>query len=72
MPQISIYDNIFVNQKLIMSTIMIQRQPEPLEMLVKSIPVKKGKTLQKIQNPEFKWEDLAGLSWILLDEGDEY
>ncbi|MCV0412876.1 hypothetical protein [Nitrosarchaeum sp.] len=55
-----------------MSTIIIQRQPEPSEMLVKSIPVKKGKTLQRIQNQEFKWEDLAGLSWILLDEGDEY
>lgn len=54
-----------------MSTIVIQRQPEPSEMLVKSIPAKKGKTLQTIQNQEFKWEDLAGLSWILFDNGDE-
>jgi len=72
MPQTSIYDNIFVKQKPIMSTIVIQRQPEPSETLVQSIPVKKGKTLQTIQNPEFKWEDLAGLSWILFDNGDEY
>lgn len=55
-----------------MSTIVIQRQPEPSEMLVKNIPAKKGKTLQTIQNQEFKWEDLAGLSWILFDNGDEY
>jgi len=72
MPQTSIYDNIFVNQKPIMSTVVIQRQPEPSEMLVKSIPAKKGEMLQTIQNPEFKWEDLAGLSWILFDNGDEY
>jgi len=54
-----------------MSTILIQRQPEPLETLVKSIPVKKGETLQIIQS-QFKWEDLAGLSWTLLDDGDEF
>ncbi|PIY88733.1 MAG: hypothetical protein COY74_07665 [Nitrosopumilales archaeon CG_4_10_14_0_8_um_filter_34_8] len=72
MPQNIIYDNIFVNQKYIMSTILIQRQPEPLETLVKSIPVKKGETLQTTQSPKFNWEDLAGLSWILLDKGDEF
>ncbi|GKS67268.1 hypothetical protein YTPLAS73_08150 [Nitrosarchaeum sp.] len=56
-----------------MSQIQIQkRQPEPSEMLVRSIQAKKGKTLQRIQNPVFKWEDLAGLSWILLDKGDEH
>ncbi len=55
-----------------MSTILIQGQPEPLETLVKSTPVKKGETLQTIQTPKFNWEDLAGLSWILLDKGDEF
>lgn len=55
-----------------MSTILIQRQPEPLETLVKSIPVKKGETLQTIPSSKFSWEDLAGLSWILLDKGDEF
>lgn len=53
-----------------MSTILIQRQPEPVETPVKSIPVKKGETLQTIPSPKFNWEDLAGLSWI-LDKGDE-
>ena len=55
-----------------MSTITIQRQPEPSEMLVKSTPVKKGKTLQTIQNSEFKWKDLDGLTCILFDNGDGY
>jgi len=55
-----------------MSTILIQRQPTPSETLVQSIPVKKGETLQSISSPKFNWEDLAGLSWILLDKGDEF
>ncbi len=71
MPQMTNYDNIFVNQKYIMSTILMQRQPEPSKTLVKSIPVKKGETLQTIQS-QIKWEDLAGLSWIILDKGDEF
>jgi len=54
-----------------MSTIVIQRQPEPTKTLVQSIPVKKGETLQTIPNTQFRWEDLAGLSWTLLDDGDE-
>ncbi|EPA05437.1 hypothetical protein [Candidatus Nitrosarchaeum limnium] len=53
-----------------MSTIIVQRQPEPTKTLVQSIPVKKGETLQ-MPNIQFRWEDLAGLSWTLLDDGDE-
>ncbi len=72
MPQINNHNNIVVNKKHIMSTILIQRQPEPLETLVQSIPVKKGETLQIIPSPKFNWKDLAGLSWIILDRGDEF
>jgi len=56
-----------------MSTILMKRQSEPSETLVQSIPVKKGETYQTIQSQsQFKWEDLAGLSWILLDKGDDF
>lgn len=55
-----------------MSTILMQRQPEPTKTLVQSIPVKKGEMLQTISSPQLRWEDLVGLSWTLLDDGDEF
>jgi len=55
-----------------MSTILIHRQPEPSKILVKSVPVKKGKKLTTLQTPvQLTWEDLMGLSWDLFDKGDE-
>jgi len=55
-----------------MSTILMHRQPEPSEILVESTPVKKGEKLEIKQNStNIKWEDVAGLSWIMLDKWDE-
>jgi len=72
MPQNTSYDNIFLNLKSIMSTIVIYGQPEPSKTLVESIPVKKGKKLATTQIPaHITWEDLMGLSWDLFDKGDE-
>ena len=51
-----------------MSTIIIQSEQEPgikmvQDVLVKQIP-------KKLVNPYFTAEDLAGLSWIILETGD--
>ncbi|MCE9651623.1 MAG: hypothetical protein K8Q89_00970 [Nitrosarchaeum sp.] len=72
MPQNTSYDNIFLNSKSIMSTILTHRQPEPSKILVDSIPVKKGEKLVTKQSPmQFTCEDLIGLTWVLFDKGDE-
>ncbi len=52
-----------------MSTILIHRQSE-LNPIQNNIKLKSGK-VPAIENTEqFHWEDVAGLSWILPDEGD--
>ena len=47
-------------------------QPEPQTNLVESIPVKEGVKLSVNETlsdfPECSWEDLRGLSWILMED----
>jgi|GEM_PF-3182687 len=63
-----------------MSQILLEiRQPKPLEMLVENVPVKEGKNISenfgKISNkskqPELKWTDIIGLSWVFMDPLEE-
>jgi len=63
-----------------MSQILLEiRQPKPLEMLVKNVPVKEGKNISedfgKISNSskqtELKWTDVIGLSWVFMDPLEE-
>ena len=53
-----------------MSTILIQKDSESKQTLVqqaiKKLPIK----LEKVE-PSFKATDFAGLSWLLLEHGDE-
>lgn len=51
-----------------MSTIQIHKEQD-LSYRVQNIPTKKIEHEIK-QNPYLEWEDLAGLSWLLLDEVD--
>ena len=49
-----------------MSQILVKsRQPEPLINLVERLPVKEGMKLSRNQTT---WEDLRGLSWLVLDD----
>jgi len=63
-----------------MSQILLEiRQPKPLETLVENVPVKEGKNISenlgKISNtpkqPELKWTDIIGLSWVFMDPLEE-
>jgi len=46
-------------------TLVKSRHPEPLTNLVERIPVKEG---IKLSHNQTTWEDLRGLSWLVLDD----
>jgi len=55
------------------------RQPKPLEILVESVPVKEGENISenfgeifnKSKQPDLKWTDIIGLSWVFMDPLEE-
>ena len=53
-----------------MSTILIQKEYEPRNTAAPKVSRKKLE-LESTQSSNFAWKDLAGLSWIGLDDGDE-
>ena len=69
MPQSCGHSHIIQNLNDFMSTILIHKQIETLGQI---IPANKcqNKTIQYPLN--IKWEEVAGLSWILLEREDEY
>lgn len=52
-----------------MSTILVQKQPR-LEKISVQNTLAKNK-ISPTRQSDLKWEDIAGLSWILLDKGDD-
>jgi len=52
-----------------MSTILIQKKSESKETLVQQA-IKLPMELEKVE-PAFKAIDFAGLSWLILEYGDE-
>ena len=51
-----------------MSTILIQKKCESKQTLIQKT---KKKTMLEADCLDFKAEDFAGLSWLILDHGDE-
>ncbi|NNL59074.1 MAG: hypothetical protein HKP31_06410 [Nitrosopumilus sp.] len=51
-----------------MSTILIHKQSETNQ--IQNMKIKRTKVPAVENVKEFCWEDVAGLSWILLDEED--
>ena len=69
MPQINEHYNIIDIQTSFMSTIIIQKQDE--RNLKQNVLVKKHENVIQTQSL-YKWTEIAGLSWVLLEREDEY
>lgn len=68
MPQHNNQSNITLNQKDCMSTILIHKQSETNQ--IQKTPKIKYQDPAIENASQFHWEDVAGLSWTLLDEED--
>ncbi len=47
-------------------------QSEPKQNLVTSLPVKKGEKLATVSQHIPSWEELRGLSWIIMEEKENF
>jgi len=70
MPQFVRYYNISEKKIIFMSTILVQKESESKQTLVQQTIEKLPIKLEKVET-SFKAIDFAGLSWLLLEYGDE-
>ena len=71
MPQKSRYGNIFQTFTVSMSTLQIHIETKTPKTLTLSNSSKSQPRISE-KSQSIKTEDLAGLSWILLNRGDEF
>ena len=70
MPQVGIYFYNIVCLTIIMSQILLTRQPEPKTTPVNNLLVKEGKKIDDSLIQNITAMDMMGLSWIFNE--DEY
>lgn len=68
MPQKESHYQILPDSNTFMETVLIQKGNNPVKKNSGDFFTKKTEQINQNQ-PNIKWEDLAGLPWILLKEG---